>query len=281
MSDDLDTFEWYRSTQANHRLLCADEERALLRRRKDPAALAELVACNQRLVLNVAHRFARSPLAGTRDETRLDVMDLVQAGNLGLLTAIRKFDLSTPYRFSTYALPWVQAYIRRYCLRQGETLNLSTRDATRYHRTRRAYDHLAQRQHAEPSAVQVAGEVGLSVRDVDFYNLSRRHFSLDDKSLYVDDSREATTPDPSSLVWQAASDAAVDVHALLARLDDPRHRQALALRFGLGGGPPLPYHKIGAALGYSRTAAQTFVTDGLQELRRLAATIPAPAPYMG
>lgn len=263
--DGLSAYDQYHP-QANHRLLSAAEEQALLARR-DPAAVEELVACNQRLVFSLALRFNRSPMSA-----RLELMDLVQAGNVGLLTAIRKYNAAAGVRLSTYAVPWVRQYIRRHCLRHGQTANLSTRDAVHSVRARFARARLSQSLLAEPSHQQIAQEAGISTADLALFEQAERAFSLDaiHPAGNHEDELEISIPDPESIIWHAASDAALDVHALLSRLDDPRQRQALELRFGLGGQPEHRYHQIGAALGFSRTCAQNLVAAGLAELRRMA-----------
>lgn len=105
-----------------HRLLTADEEIALARqvqaaktddspdaKRKATRAMQRLMESNLRLVVTITKRWHRqAKLIG-----EIDFLDLVQEGNLGLHHAIKKFDPSKGYRFSTYAYWWIESYLRR------------------------------------------------------------------------------------------------------------------------------------------------------------------------
>lgn len=94
------------ATSGMHPTLTADEEHALIASAQagDASARDELVEKNQRLVLMIARRWVGSGVP---------LMDLIQEGSIGLLSAIKGFDLGTGNRFSTYATWWITSYVRR------------------------------------------------------------------------------------------------------------------------------------------------------------------------
>ena len=97
----------YLNEVKRYRLLTAEEEKALLERiaEGDEAARKRFINSNLRLVISIAGRFA---------DSHTPFMDLIQEGNIGLMTALSKFKTSFHTRFSTYAYPWILQYIQRY-----------------------------------------------------------------------------------------------------------------------------------------------------------------------
>mgnify|MGYP000932555146 CR=1 FL=1 len=97
----------YLNEVKTYRLLTAEEEKALLERiaEGDEAARKRFINSNLRLVISIAGRFA---------DSNTPFMDLIQEGNIGLMTALSKFKTSFHTRFSTYAYPWILQYMQRY-----------------------------------------------------------------------------------------------------------------------------------------------------------------------
>ena len=97
----------YLNEVKTYRLLTAEEEKALLERiaEGDEAARKRFINSNLRLVISIAGRFA---------DSYTPFMDLIQEGNIGLMTAVSKFKISYRTRFSTYAYPWIVQYMQRY-----------------------------------------------------------------------------------------------------------------------------------------------------------------------
>lgn len=108
---------------AHHRILSREEERTLIRRyrRGDKVALATLIACNQGLILKIARRVNAS------FGFHMSMDDLIQEGNLGLITAIKKFDLKKKCKISTYATFWIQTTIRRAIQDTARTVRVPNR----------------------------------------------------------------------------------------------------------------------------------------------------------
>ena len=122
----------------------------------DKAARARMVEGNLRLVLSVVQRFAQ------RGEN-LD--DLFQVGCIGLIKAIDNFDPAQPVRFSTYGVPMIIGEIRRF-LRDNNALRVSRSLRDTAYRAMQARETLEKQLGREPTMDEIAGEAGLSRREV-------------------------------------------------------------------------------------------------------------------
>ena len=108
MKKQIDTvYALYLNEVKNYRLLTAEEEKALLEKidAGDEDARKRFINSNLRLVISIVGRFA---------DSNTPFMDLIQEGNIGLMTALSKFKTSFHTRFSTYAYPWILQYMQRY-----------------------------------------------------------------------------------------------------------------------------------------------------------------------
>ena len=108
MKKQTDTvYALYLNEIKNYPLLTAEEEKALLEKiaAGDEDARKRFINSNLRLVISIAGRFA---------DSNTPFMDLIQEGNIGLMTALSKFKTSFHTRFSTYAYPWILQYMQRY-----------------------------------------------------------------------------------------------------------------------------------------------------------------------
>ena len=135
-----------------------EETMALLRRAKagDQDARQQLIEGNLRLVLSVIQRFS------SRGE---NADDLFQVGCVGLIKAIDNFDINQPVRFSTYGVPMIIGEIRRF-LRDNNALRVSRSLRDTAYRAMQARETLEKQLGREPTMDEIAGEAGLSRREV-------------------------------------------------------------------------------------------------------------------
>ena len=135
-----------------------EETLALLRRAKagDQDARQQLIEGNLRLVLSVIQRFS------SRGE---NADDLFQVGCVGLIKAIDNFDINQPVRFSTYGVPMIIGEIRRF-LRDNNALRVSRSLRDTAYRAMQARETLEKQLGREPTMDEIAGEAGLSRREV-------------------------------------------------------------------------------------------------------------------
>lgn len=139
----------------NYPLLTADQEKELSQRieKGDQKAVTELVNSNLRLVVSVAYRFKCS---------NMNVMDLVQEGNMGLMVAARKFSWSFKTRFSTYAYPWIVQYMLRFANNRSSFIALPHRKEELIRKIQNAQAYLFQQYGKEAGVSEVALYLGIS-----------------------------------------------------------------------------------------------------------------------
>jgi RNA polymerase primary sigma factor len=244
-----------RGHEAQARLDAGETGRELRRAVRDAAAAKDrFIRANLRLVVSVARRYPLPP--------SMELLDLVQEGNLGLEHAVDKFDWRKGFKFSTYATFWIRQAIGR------------------------ALDQKA-------SLVRLPGDRSASLRAAlrqvsgDGDELDDEHARLHrlttptslDRTIGDDDSNELVDLLPDVLPGPEAEVVArSEEEAVTSLLDvlDPRARRAVEQRFGLHDGRKRSYREVGEELGVTAEAARRLVKRAVGAVReRAAATIDA------
>jgi RNA polymerase primary sigma factor len=225
-------------------------------------ARRRFVEANQRLVIKVARRF--------RGHT-LDLDDLIQEGNLGLIRAVERFDPERGLRFSTYAIWWIRQAIQRAIEERGRPIRLPGPAAEEATRLWRVVDQLAVDLERAPDLTEAARASGLDAnRALELAQVTLRPVSLDatidaDGEVALSDLLAGSIDDPEEELERAA--VAEIVQRELDQLP-ARARRVLELRFGLADGQPGTLAEVGQALGISRERARQLEAEGLRILRR-------------
>lgn len=252
----------YRHKAREKPLLSADVERALLARaqKDDQRAVSELVESHMRLVVQVASRYAREGLSAH---------DLVSEGVLGLMEAVRRFDMAHDARFASYAAWWVRACVRRYALANRRIVGgPSTRGAriarARLRQTERL---LTQRLGARPTRAEIAEHLGVAEHDVELVEVA---LSSRDVSLTAEEAGTLDLPDdtgsPEHMVAEAEHQAACEqsIRCALTGLSE-RERAVVKEQFFEEDGKSLA--DLGRALGVSRQRAGQILAGARDKLR--------------
>ncbi len=235
----------------------------------DLSARDELFKLHLRLVIPTARRFLRPGC---------DLMDLVEEGNLGLLQAIEKFDYKLGYRFSTYAIHWIEQFIRRSVEEQATNIKIPQHAWENMRMWGKALDRLKAKLNREPTLNEIAHELDISAKQVvSILNTLNAAYSIDSLSTLVqgdDDSvtLEETLSDkskgnPDFLMVKKSSQE--EIKKILEDLPE-RDRQILLMRYGVEQEDPDTLAKIAKELNISRERVRQIEERAVRKVRQRA-----------
>jgi RNA polymerase primary sigma factor len=230
--------------------------------RGDEAAMHELVIKNLRFVISIAKKY---------QHRGLPLVDLIGEGNLGLLTAARKFDPAHGVKFISYAVWWIRQAILASIARHGRMVRVPLNRTADLSRIVRAAENLRQSLGREPTAEEISEAVGLSVELVQsLAALNTAEVRLDGP-LALEGDRSTIErfivdgqPDPESQAMDQF--LAEEIDAALRTLA-PRDARVLRLYFGLGGGREHTLEEIGDLFGITRERVRQLRDRALKRLR--------------
>jgi RNA polymerase primary sigma factor len=263
---ELDSLEAYFSVIGKFSLLTATEEVALARRAEggDEDARARLIMANLRLVAAQAKRYGGHGL---------DMLDLIQEGTTGLITAADRFDYRRGHKFSTYATWWIRKALFQAMADQARAIRVPLHKVLQLNRVVRARRDLLQSLGREASPEEIGECVGLSAAAVrELMHLDRPMLPLDaplnadtDATL-ADRMPDRQTPSPfdvaSGVLRQSALRSALDGLS-------PSCRRVIEMRYGLDGGEAHTLSEIGRVLGLSHERVRQMEQETLQRLGEL------------
>jgi RNA polymerase primary sigma factor len=229
-------------------------------------ARERLVKAHLRLVASIARQYHR--------KCSLDLLDLIQEGNLGLMRAIEKYDYRRGVKISTYAVWWIRQAIARAIADQARTIRIPvhmTDNAAKVLRERRRY---YQKEGSEPGPAEIAARTGMSLTRVEqVLSMVQEPTSLD---APVGEDGDATLRDliraPDTVDPQAAAEASAlqrMVGEALAELT-PREQRILRKRFGIGGANDHTLEEIGKEFGLTRERIRQIEAKAIEKLRHVA-----------
>ncbi len=240
------------------------EERAELERlvQDGKAARRHLIEANTRLVVSIAKRYRGQGVA---------FLDLIQAGNEGLITAADKFDYHRGNKFGTYATWWIRQSVTRMLKNQCRTVRIPVHTNDRIKRLYRVVQQLEQDLGCRPTPEEIAEEMDLEPDKVRWLlQVSRRSYSLDKPmgeegdSTFGDLIENDDVPPPTQTA---------ELNILREELEEalssltPREARVLRMRFGLGGRETRTLRYIGKKLGVTRERIRQIEAKGLRKLR--------------
>ncbi len=241
--------------------LTAHQEVDLAQRieRNEPDARQQMITANLRLVVGVARRFRGS---------RAPLLDLIQEGNAGLMRAVERFDWRRGFRFSSFAMQWIQQSIAHAAAEAEPPLRLPEYVHVKLATSRRIWDDLRAELRRDPEAADVAEAAGFEPSELArLQQISRPPASLESEHIDVD----ATPPHESRplepLEALRAKLLRTDINRALAMLD-VRERTILRLRYGLGGREPLRLTDVGKRLGLTAERIRQLQAQALAKLAR-------------
>lgn len=245
-------------------MLSADEEVKLAHRiaEGDQSAKNELVKANLRLVVSLARHYQGCGLS---------YQDLIQEGNIGLIKAAEKFDVSKGFRFSTYASWWIKQALSRAIADQSRTIRIPVHMTENINKFKKTERELLSQLNREPKIKEIADAMGISekqAKEIQSYIVEPTSLDIqvgddDDTTIgsFIEDTH-FVNPE-SAYIKESNGDV---VNAVLDTLSD-REANILRLRFGIGGKKAMTLEEVGKEYGLTRERIRQIEAKALRKLR--------------
>lgn len=230
-------------------------------RRGNVTAKQKLINCNLRFVISIAKQYVHQGIS---------LEDLIMEGNLGLMTAIDKFDPMRGFKLSTYAVWWIRQAILNALSEKGRSVRIPLNQVGLQQRIRKVIQQFIQQEERQPSVSELAEIMGLSEDKIEeSLGFMSSEVSID---LPVGEDGDSCLADllPSSLPM---ADSGLNHEGLKQDIQrwlqvlDVRARDIITCSFGLNGEDPMSLEELGLRYGLSRERVRQIQQSSIRTLQ--------------
>jgi RNA polymerase primary sigma factor len=232
--------------------------------RQAERARSRLILANLRLVVHMAKRYRKGGM---------DLTDLIQEGNIGLIRAVEGYEYERGHRFSTYAHWWIRQSIERAIGDKSRLIRFPAHVAEKHKRILAAVGKLSRKLNRRPSPEEIAAESRLPLELVlDILELERETEVTDIEAMndggpsLLQNLTDTDAPDPIEEL--ARRESLERVERLLKRLS-PREEQIVRLRFGVGFDRPRSLSEVGKRVKLSRERVRQLVAHAVEKMQEM------------
>ncbi len=258
----------YLDSLRNIPLLTQEEECELMKKieKGDKQARQDMITHNLRLVVSIAKKY----------QTQMELLDLIQEGNIGLMKALDKFDYTKEYKFSTYATWWIRQSISRAIADKKRTVRLPVHVVDKLSRIKRELAKYESKYGKTPSRKELAEITGYDQELLDtYYLLNTDTVSLDMPSKPSEMGKEM---DPIGEIIEDKSTAGVEdsvinnmlneeIMAILPKILKPVEVEVIQKRFGFNGETRMTLEEIGQQRGVTRERIRQIEAMAIAKLK--------------
>ena len=233
----------------------------------DIAAKEKLIQCNLRLVVSVIKKY-------TNISSDMEIMDVIQEGNLGLMRALKDFDYTRGNKFSTYATFWIRQAALRGIHDKGYMIRIPIHYQEKQYQLYQTKEKLIKELHREPTLKEISSDTGISEKLLKEYEAQQgiRIVGSLDAPINLEKEESETfgdfIADTDQNIEEIAEQKELE-ELILQCLDNltDKEKSVIKMRFGFNGEEPMTLESVGNQLGVTRERIRQIEAKSIRKLR--------------